>query len=406
MWTLPILHDTYSKKNSKKTLNVSIASFPLPTLSPVTPPPSPFSPIFIKCPPFLWSSDVIRTCADFHISTACPRHVPTSHPIWASLIHQLSPSWRVVADFSRTFSVTLPDMSSLPSMPVSNPNPNTLTCLNIVDLPDDVILRILAQIGNVDDQIAIGYKLASLCSRFRQLLQHHFLPSITTIRSTSLNALCLGRPAVVRQALTSFFSCTTHLRELNLAGCSALLSPECFTAISNAATSTLTVVNLAHCQLTDACLAPLLKCAALKQLELPSCHDLTGVVFRPEICKSPLRLLNLSWVQTLSREGIHAISTLTTVRILMVTGCDIMWSQSLLTLASSNLRLSLAELRLSSSFVYEEDIYQFLHASPKMKTLVLARSSNAYLWAVGGFAMSGIERLRASFPKVTIKIGV
>lgn len=303
--------------------------------------------------------------------------------------------------------------SPLSSSPPSPSSPslaslNQLQCTDytrIVDLPDDVILRILAHIGKVDEQIAIGYKLASLCSRLRQLLRTQFLPSITTVHSTTLNALCLGRPTAVREALTSFFSCTTNLRELKLAGCSALLSPESFTAISNAATSTLTSVNLAHCQLSDECLAPLLKCTSLKRLELASCHLLTGVAFRPDVCRAPLRVLDLSWIQTLTREGISAVSTLKTLRVLSVTGCEIMNSQSLHIMATSDIRLSLIEIRLSCCPVQDDALFDFLRAASKVKTLVLAQFT-ANLWPTGDFTIAGIERLRTRFPKVNIKLGM
>lgn len=275
----------------------------------------------------------------------------------------------------------------------------------ITDLPDDVILRILSHVGTVDEQIAVGYKLASLCSRFRNLHRNQFLSCITSVCSTTLNALCLRWPTQVITALTSFFSCTIHLRELKLAGCSSLLSPQCFTAIANASAMSLTEVNLAHCHISDACLAPLLKSSSLKKLELVSCHGLNGTVFHSNICSAPLRVLDISWVQSLSREGIRCIASLKTIEELVLTGCEIITSRSLRILASSQsqIRLSLTKISLSCCPVRDEALFDFVQATPNIKTIVLAQFS-ANLWPTGDFTAAGLNRLRLLYPKLTIQL--
>lgn len=279
----------------------------------------------------------------------------------------------------------------------------TMFSTRMTDLPDDVILRILSHVGTVDEQIAVGYKLASLCTRFRHLHRNHFLSSITSVCSTTLNALCLRWPTEVITALTSFFSCTVHLRQLKLAGCSSLLSPQCFSAIARASATSLTEVNLAHCHLSDACLAPLLKCSSLKKLELVSCHGLNGTVFHPNICSAPLRVLDVSWVQSLSSEGIRCIATLKTIQELALTGCEILCSRSLRILASSQIRLSLTKISLSCCPVRDEALFDFVQGTPNIKTIVLAQFS-ANLWPTGDFTAAGLNRLRLLYPKLTIQL--
>lgn len=275
----------------------------------------------------------------------------------------------------------------------------------MTDLPDDVLLRILSHIGTIDDQIAVGYKLSSLCTRFRNLHRTQFLSSITSVCSTTLNALRLGRPTEVRDALTSFFSCTVHLRELKLAGCSALLSPECFSTIAKASASTLTEVNLAHCHLSDACLAPLLKCSSLTKLELASCHGLTGTAFHANTCIAPLRILDLSWVQSLTDEGVRAIASLKTIESLSLTGCEIICSRSLRIFASSPIRLSLTKICLSCCPVCDDALFDFVRAAPNIETVVLAQFT-ANLWPTGDFTAAGLNRLRLLYPKLTIQLGM
>lgn len=284
-------------------------------------------------------------------------------------------------------------------------NVRMLSRAQLTDLPDDVLLRVLSHIGTAGEQIEAGYNLASLCSRFRQLHRTHFLPSITTVSSTTLNALKLDQPSAVRDALISFFSCTVNLRELKLAGCSALLSPECFAAVSKASATTLKHVNLAHCSLSDACLAPLLQCTSLTTLVLVSCHGLTGTVFQRNTCTAPLRSLDLSWAQSLTADGVRAIASLQTVEILMLKGCEIICSRSLRIFATSPIRFSLTEIHLSCCPVRDDALFDFVRAAPNIKTVVLAQFT-ANLWPTGDFTAAGLNRLRLLYPKLKIQLGM
>lgn len=285
-------------------------------------------------------------------------------------------------------------------MPSTTSSPIPLLTLDA--LPDDVLLRIIACTGRIGDQIGLAYNLAAVSRRFLPL-PAYLVSSLSSLSPHCLSALSLSDATAARSALTSFFSCATSVRSVNLSGCSsALLTLPLMSKLAEAAGHSLRTINLAHCRITDMVLQPLLRCSALRQLVLVSCDGPTGVAFRPNVCTAPLETLDLSWVHTLNTDGVLAISTLVTLRHLVLTGCEAVSTLTLPAFTQTDIRLSLQSLSLPYCPVRDVDLFELLKRAPNLNELTLAEYTNN-LWSTGDFTAAGIQQLRSMYPYVDIR---
>lgn len=279
------------------------------------------------------------------------------------------------------------------------PTPTNVT-LNL--LPDDVLLRIISQSGGLSVQIGIAYRLGAVCTRLRRLLTAQFLPSVTQFSFDCLSCLSLSDSLAARTAFASFFSATSSLRQLDLSGCSpTLLTRDVMAVLAVSACHSLTSVNLAHCRVSDDVLRPLVRCRRLRSLLLISCDGPTGCIFDSRTCIAPLETLDLSYVHSLSDEGVTAIFTLRTVSNLVVKGCEAVSTASLLKFSASNIRLSLKSICLSYCSINDRALLHVLANAPNLQTLTLAEQTSN-LWGTGEFTHTGVTTLRDTFPHVKI----
>lgn len=273
-------------------------------------------------------------------------------------------------------------------------------CLSV--LPDDVLLRIISLTGGPGDQVGSAYRLGAVSSRFRRLLHRHFLTSLTNLSHDCLRCLSLAQPTAARVALVLMFTRTSAVRELNLGGLSpGLLSRDAMSALAGAARGGLATVNLAYCRVSDDVLTPLLRCPRLRSLSLLSCDGLTGTMFAAPGNKAPLEFLDVSWVHTLSRDGVRAIAQITTIKQLIMTGCEAVNNRTLRAFANSGIRCSLTEICLSYCPLKDVVLLELLRCSPNLRRLTLAEST-FNLWSTGNFSNKCIDEIRSKYPYVEV----
>lgn len=278
----------------------------------------------------------------------------------------------------------------------------TAACLT--DLPDELLLRVIALSGDEQTGVKLAYNLSAVCSRFRRLLISQFLPSIQEITLRIISPLSLANSKVASVALTSFFSHTSKVKEVNLGGVSPnILSTNCFSALSSSAFHTLTKVNLAYCTVTDSCISPILRCPNLRHLSLPSCMGVTGSMFYESNVKAPLEFLDVSWVHTLTDEGVRAIAQISTIKELVLTGCNVVRRRNLQSFLNNDIRNSLQTIWLSYCPIPEDSLADLLERTPNLRTLILAEDTGN-IWGTGEFTPSVIHLLRNRFPKVSIEL--
>lgn len=282
--------------------------------------------------------------------------------------------------------------------------------LTLSELPDDVLLRIMSHTGeDASIQIGVAYRLGAVNVRLNRLLKQQFLSSITNFSPGCLQSLSLSDSTAAHSALMSLFSHTTSLRDLNLSGCTpSLISEQVMSVLSTTASTTLQSVNLAYCRLDDKVLKPLLiNCKNLKKMCLTSCHGPTGKAFHKKTCISPLKLLDLTSVTSLSVDGLKAIGSLSTIENLILKGCDIVCNNMdhLISYDSNCLCQSLVSITLTYCLVRNSGLFNLVSNSPNLTTLILAghSSSNQILWPTGEFSQDGIQTLRQKFPNVEVR---
>lgn len=287
--------------------------------------------------------------------------------------------------------------------------------LTLSELPDDVLLRIISHTGEeTATQIGVAYCLGAVNARLNRLLKQQFLSSLTKFSPGCLQSLSLSDSTVAHIALISLFTYTTSLRELNLSGCTpSLITEQVISRLSITASTTLQYVNLAYCRLDDKVLKPLLtNCETLENLVLTSCDGPTGISFHKNVCISPLKLLDLTFVRSLSIDGLQAIGTLSTIETLILKGCDVVSTSSIKKLISSEhsshgnndgaLCQSLVSITLSYCPVKDSGLFSLLSNATKLTTLILAEHA-ANLWSTGEFTQAGIQTLREKFPHVQVR---
>ncbi|CAN8062042.1 unnamed protein product [Agarophyton chilense] len=271
----------------------------------------------------------------------------------------------------------------------------------LTDLPDDVLLRIVSLTGRLRVQVGTAFRLASVCNRLRDVILTNYLAAVSHITSEALYALSLSDPQAARTAIDSMFARTVSLRTLNLSGCSSrLISHRAISSLVRVAHRSLVEVNFAHCTLSDEVLLPFMTCPILKRLILPSC-GITGSMFRHSRRVSPVEDLDLSWVHSLTPEGVQAVASIATLRKLCLKGCDVVDNESLQAFAQCDAAKSLEVVSLAFCPLDNNCLINFLRSAPRLKELVLAEN-RGNIWPQGLYTQAGIDTMRAQFPAVKI----
>ncbi|KAI0564757.1 F-box-like protein [Gracilaria domingensis] len=276
-----------------------------------------------------------------------------------------------------------------------------LQSCSLADLPDDVLLRVVSLTGPLRVQVGTAFRLASVCNRFRRLIYANYLANILHISSDAIYTLSLADANAARTAIDSMFASTVSLRTLNLSGCPPGLVSHCtISSLVQVARHSLVEVNFAHCTLSDDVLRPFMTCPKLRRLILPSC-GITGSMFRHSQRVAPIEELNLSWVHSLTQEGVEAVASIPTLKRLCLKGCDSVDNETLQAFFHSEVSKSLEVVSLAFCPISNRCLVSFLRCTPRMKELVLAEN-RGNIWPQGLYTQAGIDAIRAQFPYVKI----
>ncbi|PXF46377.1 hypothetical protein BWQ96_03876 [Gracilariopsis chorda] len=276
-----------------------------------------------------------------------------------------------------------------------------LRAANLIDLPDDVLLRILSLCGPLRAQVGTAFRLGCVCVRLRRLLLRHYLPALCHVTSDAIYTLSLADANAARAALDAMFAATSSLKTLNLSGCSPrLISQTTISSLVAVAKHSLTEVNFAHCALTDNVLAPFMTCPNLRTLILPSSR-ITGSMFLHAKRVAPLEKLDLSWVHSLTPEGVVAVANIVTLKTLCLKGCDAVNRESLNAFLNSDIRKSLRTVSFAFCPLRNQCLIDFLRRTPYLKELILAEN-RGNIWPQGLYTATGIHAIRLQFPHVNV----
>lgn len=116
---------------------------------------------------------------------------------------------------------------------------------------------------------------------------------------------------------------------------------------------------------------------------------------------APLHFLDLSWVHSLTRDGVAAIANISTLKELVLTGIESVNGRTLRAFMTADVRLSLTSVYLSYCPLRDAALFELLGSAPNLTKLTLAES-HGNLWATGNFTAAGIDELRRRFPHVQI----
>lgn len=136
-------------------------------------------------------------------------------------------------------------------------------------------------------------------------------------------------------------------------------------------------------------------------MNLVSADGPTGSTFHKSQCRAPIESLDISWVASITEEGVLAIGTLGSVTKLWLTGCDAVGSMTLIGLSQMEIRRSLISLALSYCPVRAEALFALLQRAAKLESLSLSAFA-CNIWEVGDYTQESINNLRALFPLVDI----
>jgi len=117
---------------------------------------------------------------------------------------------------------------------------------------------------------------------------------------------------------------------------------------------------------------------------------------------APLEFLDLSWVHTLTRDGVRLVARIPTLKEVVLMGCESVNMNTLGAFSSSPIRMSLSAINISYCPVRDDALLALLEHTPNLRTLTLAENTGN-LWAVGDFTANGVEELRTMFPDVNIR---
>eukprot|EP00178_Gracilaria_changii_P005827 TRINITY_DN1993_c0_g1_i1.p1 TRINITY_DN1993_c0_g1~~TRINITY_DN1993_c0_g1_i1.p1 ORF type:complete len:282 (+),score=24.38 TRINITY_DN1993_c0_g1_i1:315-1160(+) len=275
--------------------------------------------------------------------------------------------------------------------------------LNLTDLPDDVLLRIISLTGALRSQIGTAYSLGSVCIRFRRMLYSAYLPGILHISYEVFYALSLADASAAKAAVNSMFSAVTNIKTLNLSGCSpGLISPHSVSGLVRVARHSLIEINFAHSNISDDVLCPFMTCTNLRRLILPSC-GITGSMFRQAKRVAPVEELDLSWMPSLTHEGVLAVASVVTLKKLVLKGCNALNCASLQAFLESDVKQSLERVCFAFCPLDDGCIVNFLRCTPHLKELVLANNARN-VWPQGQYTFEAIESMREEFPNVNITL--
>lgn len=283
-----------------------------------------------------------------------------------------------------------------------SPEHPTSASPTLSSLPDDILLRIISLAGTAGAQVGVAYRLGAVSTRFRRLLTHNFLTSITNLSHDCLTHLSLANSARATAALAAMFAQTHAVKELNLGGCPpALLTRHSIASLALAAADSLVIVDLAYCRVTDDVVMPLLQCPKLSSLSLYSCTHLSGYMFQRGDIIAPLQFLDLSWAQGLTREAVTAIAKIATLEKLVLTGIENVNINTLSAFTTADVRHSLTSLDLSYCPLRDAALFKLLPDMPNLRTLKVAEGIGN-IWASASFTTACIEQLRKHYPRVQI----
>ncbi|KAI0567019.1 hypothetical protein FGB62_5g543 [Gracilaria domingensis] len=274
---------------------------------------------------------------------------------------------------------------------------------NLTDLPDDVLLRIISFTGALRTQVGTAYRLGSVCIRFRRMLYATYLPAMSHISFDVFYALSLANANAAKAAVNSMFAAITNVKTLNLSGCSPrLISPCSISCLVRVARHSLVEINFAHCNITDDVLYPFMTCTKLRRLNLRSCA-ITGSMFRQAKRVAPVEELDLSWMPSLTHDGVLAVAGLVTLKRLCLKGCKALNRHSLQAFLESDINKSLERVSFAFCPLDGGCLIKFLRYTPHLKQLVLA-SSRRNVWPQGHYTSEAIDSMREQFPNVNITV--
>lgn len=124
-------------------------------------------------------------------------------------------------------------------------------------------------------------------------------------------------------------------------------------------------------------------------------------MFQRDDITAPLQFLDLSWVHSLTRDGVTAIANISTLEEVVLTGIENVSGRTLRAFTTAEVRLSLTSINLSYCPLRDAALFELFASAPNLKKLTLAESSGN-LWATGNFSTAGIEELRRMYPRVQI----
>lgn len=271
-------------------------------------------------------------------------------------------------------------------------------------LPEELLLRIIAAAGGPRDRMRQAYVLGATCGRLRGLLQHSFLPSLSELNKSSLEALSLTDPASARCALMATLERTCALKQVFLSGFNMdVFTPACYQLLSTVARGSLRVVDLAYSYLDDEAVRPLMHCANLESLSLYGCSKITGKCFDEPGRTAPLRTLNVSYMHGFEAVNVDHLAMCGKTEHLKAGGLYALNSAGVAVLTAGTIVKSLKSVALNFCPINDHALSELIEASPNLKSLSLAKHTQN-LWETGAYTLEAVEVLNARYPHLKIKL--
>lgn len=276
--------------------------------------------------------------------------------------------------------------------------------VGLVEIPDELVLRIVMLTGSACAQMRSAFALGGTCRRLRRVLLEKYLPSLVAVSQDGLNALALRDPGRATAALLAMLGHASSIRRFALQGFPpSVLTASCFGTLARTSCGSLKSVNLSYSYLSDDCVRPLLvHCGVLEELSLASCAQMTGSSFDSSV-SAPLGKLDLSYMHQLSPIALGAVSSLDKVRDLKLTGCGVVNSIGLETLASGPIARQLQNADLKCCPVGDDALLSFVARCPKLQSLTLARHHDNH-WETGQYTDAALHAIQERFPAVKVVI--
>jgi hypothetical protein len=280
----------------------------------------------------------------------------------------------------------------------------------LLDLPQDLLGYIVD--GLIDEDLTNFWRLSRVCRALKALAETGALARRRHLGGDQC-ARCLrmrtalAEPAI---ALKRLFSCMPRLTTLDLSGAywwvrgggSAVAE-----AISTAPFARrLEVLRLDHCEeLSDSGLMRLCSdpdswkptLPRLRELSLRSCRYLHSA--RPLRALFSLERLDLAWCVGMHGLAVNMLcSHVPGLRYLDLTGIEVVPGTSF---RDGGLTRGMVELRLATTPVGDDDLFNIGDALPDLRRLVLSKRAGN-LWADGLFTDAGVAEFRRRRPEVEV----